>query len=54
MRTRLGVSQQELANRLGVSLATVSLWERGEVSPSGDNLRKLKELKRALDDSMAK
>lgn len=35
MRQRLGVSQQQLARRLGVRQQTVSEWETGLYSPKG-------------------
>lgn len=37
------VSQAELAQRLGVSVATVSLWERGISEPYKANFRKLEK-----------
>ena len=33
-RTRLGLTQVELATRLGVSFATVNRWENGQTKPS--------------------
>ena len=33
LRTRLGLSQQQLADRLGVSFATVNRWENGHTKP---------------------
>ncbi len=33
-RARLGLTQAELANRLGVSFATVNRWENGQTKPS--------------------
>jgi transcriptional regulator with XRE-family HTH domain len=34
LRVRAGLSQQELANRLGISKSTVSMYENGKRSPS--------------------
>jgi len=34
LRHRLGLSQEKLAARLGVSFQTVNRWERGRVNPS--------------------
>jgi transcriptional regulator with XRE-family HTH domain len=34
LRQRLGLSQQELARRLGVTRATVTCWENGTRRPS--------------------
>ena len=40
-RERLGWTQSELADELGVARKTVGLWERGAMVPSFDNLEKL-------------
>jgi transcriptional regulator with XRE-family HTH domain len=34
LRVRAGLSQQELANKLGISKSTVSMYENGKRSPS--------------------
>lgn len=34
LRDRLGISQEKLAARLGVSFQTVNRWERGRANPS--------------------
>ena len=34
VRKQLGLSQEDLARRLGVSLATVNRWENGQSKPS--------------------
>ena len=34
MRTRLGLSQEKLATKLGVSFATINRWENGRTKPS--------------------
>lgn len=34
LRERLGLSQEKLAARLGVSFQTVNRWERGRANPS--------------------
>lgn len=44
VRKKLGLTQEKLAETLGVSLNTVSRWERGEVSPSAKNLAALEKL----------
>jgi type I restriction enzyme M protein len=33
LRSKLGISQEELASRLNVSFATVNRWENGKVEP---------------------
>lgn len=46
LRSRLGLSQQQLADQLGVSFATVSRWENGHTKPYrwlGERLRQLDE-----------
>lgn len=44
LRKRRGISQEELAERLGVSRQAVSKWERGEAAPDTDNLIALADL----------
>src|SRR5882757_6797957 len=42
-RARKGLSQQELADLIDVSLRSVQNWESGESEPHGKHLRKLSE-----------
>lgn len=44
LRKAQGYSQEELAERLGISRQAVSKWERGESSPDTDNLIALARL----------
>ncbi len=44
LRKQNGYSQEELAERLGVSRQAVSKWERGEASPDTENLITLAKL----------
>ena len=41
-RGKAGLSQQELAERLGVDQPLISRWERGIVRPSDDQFEKIK------------
>lgn len=43
-RDRLGVTQAELAEKLGVNTFTVSRWERGETSPSFEQMCRLSQV----------
>lgn len=43
-RKELGLSQEELAARIGVSRQAVSKWERAEASPDTDNLIELSKV----------
>lgn len=44
LRRKHGFSQEELAEKLGVSRQAVSKWERGEASPDTDNLISLAKI----------
>lgn len=48
-RVRRGFSQSELAEMLGVSQATISLWEKGRAMP---NTRRLPAVANALGISV--
>lgn len=44
LRESLGLTQQELADKLKVTSQTISRWERGEVQPNAGALKKLRRL----------
>ena len=44
LRDRAGLSQMELADRLGVSRQAVSRWESGDTTPSVDKLKSLAKI----------
>ena len=43
-RNKAGLSQMELADRLGVSRQAVSRWESGDTTPTMDKLKSLAKL----------
>ncbi len=49
LRARLGWSQERLGRELGVSLSTISRWERGEGEPSPMAEKLLRELSRQAE-----
>ena len=57
LRKRQGLSQQDLADQLGVSRQAISRWETGAVQPQADNVKSLAQVFRVsadflLDDSL--
>lgn len=40
-RRSLRMSQKEIADKIGVSVAAISLWEKDKASPSSDNMKSL-------------
>ena len=49
LRERLGLSQPELAQRLGVSTASVHRWETGKKGPIKPYLEKIEALERRAE-----
>ena len=43
-RTNANLTQREFADKLNVSLATVTNWESGKTEPSANQLRLISEL----------
>lgn len=52
-RRKLCLSQEKLAEKLGVTRNTISRWELGEVSPSAENLIALDRLLTQIEDPAA-
>jgi len=52
LRTRLGLTQEKFAKKLGVSVWTVSSWERGLNKPRSLSLRALERLAKLSRKSM--
>lgn len=53
-RVELGLSQNELADKLGISQSSLSAWERGIYEPSGANvllLARVLKIKTARGDT---
>ena len=51
LRKKNGLSQEELAEKIGVTRQTISNWELGDTSPNPEQLKKLsKELNVSIDD----
>lgn len=50
MRRQMRLSQTELANKLGVSLFTISRWERGICQP--DSPKHINRIRRMLEGGM--
>lgn len=48
-RKRLGLSQERLAEELGVSRNTISRWERGEFLPNADKMAELERMLAQLE-----
>ena len=51
-RKSMGLSQEELAAKIGVSRQAVSKWERAEASPDTDNLIELSKVYGVTLDEM--
>ncbi|NCB47916.1 XRE family transcriptional regulator [bacterium] len=44
LRKKAGLTQMQLAAKLGVSLMSIRIWESGAGKPNEENYEKLKEL----------
>ena len=50
IRKNKGISQMTLAQRVGVSLLTIQLWEKGVTKPNEENQIKLEKALESLPD----
>jgi len=48
LRARLGLTQEKLAARLGVTFPTINRWENGRAKPSPLALKQIEDLLAAL------
>lgn len=53
-RKKLGLTQMQLAEACGVSLATVRLWENNVGNPNEENLKRLLEVLKLPADNGGK
>ena len=49
LRQRLNLTQEQFAQEVGVTYSTVNNWENGKRVPQPFLLRRLREMKEALD-----
>ena len=54
LRKKAGLTQIELADKVGVSIATLRRWEAGETSPTGTRIIELANLLGASPDELVK
>lgn len=60
MRTRLGLTQKELGEKIGISARRIGTWEQGAVLPTDDNKQKLEkffysgEFSKKIEDDLIK
>lgn len=54
LRKEMGISQEELGNKLNVARQTVSKWELGETTPEMDKLIKMSEIFNITLDELIK
>jgi transcriptional regulator with XRE-family HTH domain len=53
IRKAAGMSQMDMATRVGVSLLTIQLWERGISQPNAENAEKLEQTLKELNKGAA-
>ena len=50
LRTRMGLTQEQFAAKVGVTFATVNRWEAGKAKPSRLAMNRLEELRKSLTE----
>ncbi|MCB0833545.1 MAG: helix-turn-helix transcriptional regulator [Bacteroidetes bacterium] len=50
LRERLGITQEQLASKLGVTFTSVNRWENGRTKPSPLALKRIEELLREISN----
>lgn len=51
IRTRLGMTQEKFAARLGVTFTSVNRWENGRTKPSPLALRQIEDIVKSMGDN---
>ena len=51
LRSSLGMTQIDVAVKCGVSLSSLRMWEKGVTKPNEENLIKLKEVLKVVDNN---
>ncbi|MGN0629982.1 MAG: helix-turn-helix domain-containing protein [Ruminococcus sp.] len=54
IRKKLGITQKELANKLGVTPNAISQWENGVRNPSLENVKRLADILHCTTDDILK
>lgn len=50
LRRRLGLSQEKLAAKLGISFQTVNRWEKGHAKPSSLAMQRIEQQLKEMSD----
>ena len=50
LRSKLGLTQEQFAAKVGVTFSTVNRWESGKSKPSPLAMKRIKELQSAVMD----
>ncbi|MBD2101771.1 DNA-binding transcriptional regulator [Leptolyngbya sp. FACHB-261] len=50
LRQQLGLTQEKLAAKLGVTVSTINRWENGKTAPSPLGLKQIEEMLRQMGE----